>query len=195
MKKGLIFSLSTVAVLSVSALGHMHTDEYSKKGMNQQSMMENNYSKKHMKDDRSECKMMKNNYSKYHMGYGMRNQGHMGQGMMHNSMMGDMMILPKIMMLDLSEKQQEKIRKILNSKVLNDLNPLDAFSDTSFDKDKYIKAVEKNREMMIKIHAEKISKIYLLLTNKQKKNLKKIIDVQNMYKNKNYNHMNNMMNR
>lgn len=42
---------------------------------------------------------------------------------------------------------------------------------------------------MLEIHADKLSKIYSLLTKKQKEDLKKVIDVQKMMKNRNMNHM------
>lgn len=208
MKKSLFLSLSAAAILSVSAFAHMSNDDdnYSRMGMNQQGMMGKNYSNNHMMGNRS-GNMMQGNYgnSNQHMmngyghmsGYGMMGGSHMGYGMMHNSsMMGAMMILPKIMMLDLSKDQQIKIGKILRSNDGSSENPLDAFSETKFDKEKFTKAVKKNRDMMIELHAQKISKIYSVLDSEQKKDLKKILDVEDMFKNRGMNSsMHNMMNR
>lgn len=174
MKTDLIFKLSAVAILTVSAFGHMHGDDdnYPGKGMNQQQKM--NYSN-HMGDD---------NY--------MMNGYMMGGGsgmMMGHGMMGGMMILPKIMMLDLTKEQQEKIAKIF-SEESGMVDPSEAFTDKSFDAEKYSKAIQKNMDMMGKYHAQIISKIYALLTPKQKKDLKSLLDAQKvMQKNRNYHMM------
>lgn len=200
MKKGLILSLSTVTILAVSAFAH--NGEHSGMGMDQQHMMGNNTTNQHMMNNNNmqNQRMINQNMNGYMsknnmMGQGMMYGSMMGNGMMMgHGMMGRMMILPKIMMLDLSTEQQEKISEILaNNQGME--NPLDAFTNNSFDEVKYAKVMQKNMDNMGKFCAQRISKIYNLLTAKQKKDLKSLLDAQNvMMKNRNSMMHNNMMN-
>lgn len=201
MKKGLILNLSAVAILSVSAFGHMNDGDDSKMGMNQQQMMGNGSSNQNMMNGNmgmGNQRMMNQNTNGYGymMGNGMMGNSMMGGGMMMgHGMMAQMMILPKIMMLNLTDEQQEKISEILSDNKGIE-NPLDAFTDKGFDEAKYSKAIQKNMDMMGKYCAQRISKIYALLTAEQKKNLKSLIDAQEvMMKNRNSMMNNNMMNR
>jgi protein CpxP len=99
------------------------------------------------------------------------------------------MIISKIMMLDLTPEQSKKIKEIVEVKNDKVIDPLDAFSENGFDKDKYIKAIEGNKEARLKERAEKISKIYALLTKEQKKDLKTIIDMEKLMKKKKFDRM------
>lgn len=201
MKKNLIISLSAAIVLSVSAYAHMHQDSSNMNNMQMNQQMKNTQRGMNngmMKGNYSNQNMMGNSYGHMSgngmMGQGMMGQGMMGQGMMNHgmmnhNMMAHSMVLPKIMMLDLSTKQFEKISEILSSENKKLSEPLDAFSNSSFDKKKYLKAIQNNKDKMIEVHADKLSKIYSLLTKKQKEDLKKVIEVQKMMKNRNMNHM------
>lgn len=102
----------------------------------------------------------------------------MPQRPMGDKKMGKDMIIGKIMMLDLSSEQRKKIDDILRTKPKDMIDPLDAFSETSFDQSKYLKALETNKETMLKDRVEKLSKVYALLTETQKKDLKTIIDME-----------------
>ncbi len=146
MKKSLILSIGTAALLSSSLFASMPfgNPDMPNKGMQAQ-----------------DCA-----------------KGMMAKKPMGNKKMGKDMIIGKIMMLDLSAEQRAKIDNILRAKSKDIINPLDAFSETSFDSSKYIKALETNKETMLKDRVEKLAKVYDLLTSSQKKDLKTIIDME-----------------
>lgn len=95
---------------------------------------------------------------------------HMGHKKSHNS------IFSTLKKLDLSDTQKTEIKKIMiESKKAKTLN--DAFTKSSFDKDKYIQIMSEKRENMIKSKALKIEKIYAVLDDKQKEQFKTLLDL------------------
>lgn len=86
--------------------------------------------------------------------------------------------------LDLSKSQRESIREIMKQSFQKRVNPTDAFTESSFDKQKYIKLSQKRREMQIEQKAEIIEKIYNLLSATQKKDLRTILDMQKIKRKK-----------
>jgi len=84
--------------------------------------------------------------------------------------------------LDLTKNQRESIREIMKKSCEDRVHPSDAFTDTSFDKQKYIKLSQRKKEMRIQKKAELIEKIYNLLSDSQKKDLKTILDMQKIKK-------------
>jgi len=109
--------------------------------------------------------------------------GNMGEGYKNKSCNSNMMqkgssfkkhgsIIHMAMMLDLTDEQRVKLREIIKSSYKNMPKQSDAFTDNSFDKQKYINISKEKREFMIKNKAETIEKIYALLDDSQKKDFK-----------------------
>lgn len=97
---------------------------------------------------------------------------HMGHKKTHNS------IFSTLKKLNLTDTQKQEVKKIMmESKKSTPLS--EAFSKTSFDKEKYIKIMSEKRENMIKSKALKIEKIYALLDEKQKEQFKMLLDLKN----------------
>jgi Spy/CpxP family protein refolding chaperone len=101
-------------------------------------------------------------------------------------------IMHMAMMLDLTDEQRVKIRDIIKSSYANMPKQSDAFTDNSFDKQKFIDISKEKREFKIKNKADTIEKIYALLDDSQKKDFKTMIDMREMMK---YNMKNKMMNK
>ncbi len=93
-------------------------------------------------------------------------------------------IMKMVMMLDLSDKQQIQVKQIIQENMKNSSNPYSAFSDTDFDKAKFIKLSNEKRDLMIEKRADVISKIYAVLDSSQRKELKTILDMKEIRKNK-----------
>ena len=93
-------------------------------------------------------------------------------------------IMKMVMMLDLSDKQRVQIKSIIKDGMKNIPNPYSAFSDTSFDKDKFIKLSKGKRDAKIEKRAEVISQIYAVLNPSQKKDLKTMLDMRALMKKK-----------
>ncbi|WP_152632444.1 Spy/CpxP family protein refolding chaperone [Aliarcobacter butzleri] len=79
--------------------------------------------------------------------------------------------------LNLTSKQKEDIRKIIDESRKAQKTPLDAFSKDGFDKEKFIQIENEKRDSMIKSKAEVIEKTYAILDAKQKEQLKVLIDL------------------
>ena len=79
--------------------------------------------------------------------------------------------------INLTQEQEEAVQKIMSESRKNMPSKYEAFSSHGFDKDKYIKNAQHQRENMIKSRAESISKVYELLTSKQKEQLKVLMDL------------------
>lgn len=79
--------------------------------------------------------------------------------------------------LNLSEKQEFEIKKIIDENRQNMQTINDAFSNNSFDKDKYVKIMSEKRDNMLKSKANVIEKSYAILTPKQKEQFKVLIDL------------------
>lgn len=91
-------------------------------------------------------------------------------------------IIHMAMKLDLTDEQRGKIRDIIKSSYKNIPKQSDAFTDSSFDKQKFIDISKGKREFMIKNKAEVIAKVYALLDDSQKKDLKTMIDMRDVMK-------------
>ena len=93
-------------------------------------------------------------------------------------------IIHMVMMLDLSSEQKIQIKQILDNSMKDIPNPLSAFTAASFDKTKFIELVKERRDGRLEKEAEAISKVYKLLNATQKKDLKTIIDMQEIKRKK-----------
>lgn len=85
-------------------------------------------------------------------------------------------VIKSIMRLDLTPEQRTKIKKILVDARKSMPNPNDAFTSSSFDKEKYAKLMTERKNNKVAKKAETIAKIYAELNDIQKKNLKKMLD-------------------
>ena len=98
-------------------------------------------------------------------------------------------IIQMVTMLDLSDDQKVKIRKIMKNSMNETVSPLSAFTVDSFDKMKFIKLVEEKRDNKIKRKANVIAKVYGVLTSPQKKDLKTIMNMKEIKRKKMMNHI------
>jgi len=87
-----------------------------------------------------------------------------------------------VMMLDLTDEQRDKVRDIIKSSYANMPKQSDAFTDNSFDKQKFIEISKEKRELRMKNKADTIEKIYALLNDTQKKDLKTMVDMRETMK-------------
>lgn len=88
-----------------------------------------------------------------------------------------MSIMPLLFKLNLTQEQQEKVQKIMSKFKSEMPSPYEAFSADKFDEDKYIKQAMTKKENMIKLRAKMISKVYDVLTDKQKSQLRVLMDL------------------
>lgn len=79
--------------------------------------------------------------------------------------------------LNLSDEQRDGIRKIVQDSRENRVKLSDAFTKNSFDKNKFIELRKQKRENMLKSQAEILEKAYMLLSPKQKEQLKVLMDL------------------
>lgn len=88
-------------------------------------------------------------------------------------------ILTLIKELNLSDEQKTKIKDIMVESRKNIKSVNEAFSKNSFDKEKYIDIMNQKRENMLKSKADTIEKVYSLLNEQQKEQLKVLMDLKN----------------
>lgn len=101
-----------------------------------------------------------------------------GKGNFHKSGHGMKdSVFGAIRQLNLSDEQQAKIKDIMLENRKNMKSGNEAFSKNSFDKNKYIEIMSQKRENMIKSKAQTIEKVYALLDDKQKEQLKVLMDL------------------
>jgi Spy/CpxP family protein refolding chaperone len=81
------------------------------------------------------------------------------------------------MKLDLSNKQRTEVKAIVKNSMNNMPNPRDAFTDTSFDKKKFVNLAKQRRDSRIERKAQMIEKIYTVLNASQKKDFKTMLDM------------------
>ncbi len=96
------------------------------------------------------------------------------QGNMNGSQRG---FNKALFQLNLDDTQRVKIREIFQTQRNKMRGINEAFSSSSFDKNKFIEIVSSKRENMIKLKAQTIEDIYKLLTPKQKEQLKVLLDL------------------
>lgn len=89
-------------------------------------------------------------------------------------------VIKSIMRLDLTPEQRTKIKDILVEARKSMPNPHDAFTSTSFDKEKYAKLMQEKKDSKVAKKAETIAKIYAELNDIQRKNLKTMLDMHDM---------------
>lgn len=81
--------------------------------------------------------------------------------------------IKSVMQLQLSDAQKEQIKSIMQEQRAQRVNPYEvAFSDTAFDKEAYIKTMQQMREEKIIKSATMMEKVYAVLDDVQKKELK-----------------------
>lgn len=156
MNTKIILSLGTSVLLASSLLAispQSNIQQGNGSGWNQNKMMQ--------QGNRSSCKqnkMMK------------KGQGRRG---------GLMQIFKK---LDLSDAQRTEIRAIVKSSIQNKPNPHTAFSDTSFNKEEFVKLAKQKRDNRIERRADVIEKVYKVLNSSQKKDFKTMLDMRDIMK-------------
>jgi len=102
-----------------------------------------------------------------------------GNKMMQKNKMGHKKgnkMLAMFMQLNLSDEQKAQVMNIIKDARKMSPNPHQAFTDSSFDKTKFIQLQIEKREAKIKRKADMIEKIYQVLTKEQKQELKTILD-------------------
>ena len=87
-----------------------------------------------------------------------------------------------VMHLDLSDTQRDAIHALFTACKENRPNPYDAFSDTEFDKAKYIELAKQNKSTKLERRADTMEKVYALLTPEQKKELKVVLSLKSTMK-------------
>jgi periplasmic protein CpxP/Spy len=97
------------------------------------------------------------------------------KGFSHNK--GDRSVMRMFKQLNLTNEQQTKIREIMIESRKNIKTANEAFTSSSFDKNKYIEIMAAKRDNMLKSKADVIEKSYALLTTKQKEQLKVLIEL------------------
>lgn len=127
---------------------------------------------------------MKQSCNGYKQGYGKHKM------MQRKNHRGSFSFVHMVMKLDLSDKQRDEIRAIVKKSMKNIPNPNEAFSETEFDKQKFINLHKEKRESKFERKADMIEDIYGVLNASQKKDLKTMLDMKRvmkknkMYKNK-----------
>ena len=128
-----------------------------------------------------------NNQSGMKQGYKQSSGHHKMMMKQANHHKKDGKIMSMVKMLDLTTKQKEQIKAIMSENMKNLPNPHKAFSDSGFDKSKYIKMANDRKDNKVERKAETISKIYEVLNSSQKKDLKTMLDMKDMMKQKKMN--------
>lgn len=108
-------------------------------------------------------------------------QQKMMKGQKHHNARGHDM-LKVFMQLDLSDKQRTEIRGIMQNSRKSAPNPHAAFTDSSFDKQTFIKLAKEKRDTRAERKAQVIEDIYNVLSVSQKKDFKTILDMRNIMK-------------
>ncbi|WP_373069474.1 Spy/CpxP family protein refolding chaperone [Sulfurimonas sp.] len=111
-------------------------------------------------------------------------QGKMYKGMYDRSShhKGRHGFIKMVMKLDLSDKQRDEIRTIVRDSMKNMPNPNEAFSESSFDKEKFIELAQAKRDAKIQHRADMMEKVYAVLNSSQKKDLKTMLDMKRVMK-------------
>ncbi|XPV67994.1 MAG: Spy/CpxP family protein refolding chaperone [Halarcobacter sp.] len=79
--------------------------------------------------------------------------------------------------LNLTAEQKTKIFEIKKEMMKNKKSLNVAFTKTSFDKDKFIEIMKQKRDNMVESKAQMIEKVYAILTQTQKEQLKVLMDL------------------
>lgn len=100
-----------------------------------------------------------------------------GHGKFDKGERGERGVIGLFKQLNLTDDQKTKIREIMIESRKNVKSTNDAFTKNSFDKAKYLEIISQQRENMLKSRAEVLEKSYALLTDKQKEQLKVLMDL------------------
>jgi len=95
----------------------------------------------------------------------------------HHNKKGFMQIRSIMKELNLSDDQKTQIKKIVKESRKDKQTLNDAFTESTFDKQKFIKIMSEKRENMLKSKADTIEKIYSVLDSKQKEQFKTLLDL------------------
>lgn len=104
--------------------------------------------------------------------------------MMYKKHHGKNHMVAIMMHLDLSAEQKVKVRELMRNTWKNMPKTSDAFSDSSFDKELFIKLSKERRDNKIQREADMIEGVYNILTPAQKKALKEKLSQKRMKKQK-----------
>jgi Spy/CpxP family protein refolding chaperone len=85
-------------------------------------------------------------------------------------------VIGAIMQLKLTPEQRVKIKDIMKQNAKNMPKLSDAFSETSFDKETYVKVAQQREQDKIQNRANLIESVYNVLNDAQKKELKVMLD-------------------
>jgi len=110
------------------------------------------------------------NYDKSKGSYAKSQQSNMKQNSHKNPLIAQMMSL------DLSDEQRDKVRAIMIENMQSMPKISNAFSETNFDKELFIKLSKEKQEGKIERKAQMIASVYAVLTPAQKAELRKMID-------------------
>ncbi|MCK5109930.1 MAG: hypothetical protein KAQ94_00295 [Arcobacteraceae bacterium] len=92
----------------------------------------------------------------------------------------DAKMMRMIMMLDLTDKQRVQIQGIMANSKKNMPNPHDAFTQSTFDKEMFIKLAKQKKYGVIERKADLVEKIYKVINSSQKQDLKTILNMKDM---------------
>lgn len=84
--------------------------------------------------------------------------------------------------LNLTDEQKTKIRAIIKDSMNSVPNPSTAFTDNSFDMNKFIELSKQKQASKIERRAQMIQKVYSVLTDEQKKDFKTMLDMKDIMK-------------
>ncbi len=127
---------------------------------------------------------MNQGYGKGMMGQGynkgMMRQGQ-GKGMRGGCGMskgqGGAGIMPLLRQINLSDSQVQEVQKIMQDVHKDMPSKYNAFSKDGFDKDAYVKQMQDQRDARVKRQAEVIDRVYDILDDKQKNQLRVLMDL------------------
>ncbi|MGE0052110.1 MAG: Spy/CpxP family protein refolding chaperone [Arcobacter sp.] len=94
-----------------------------------------------------------------------------------NGLRGENHIFGIFKELNLTADQENQIKKIIENSRKNDKTFDEAFTKEGFDKAKYIQIMSEKRDNMLKSQADVIEKSYAVLSDKQKEQLKVLMDL------------------
>lgn len=106
------------------------------------------------------------------------NKQHQMKKMHKKQMRSSHGFMPLLKKLSLTTSQKDSIKKIMQETFSKKISKYSAFTQDSFNKNQYVKDSMNHRDNMIKSKAETISKVYKVLTKKQKIQLKVLMDLQ-----------------
>jgi len=121
-------------------------------------------------------------YSGDKKGCEMKNGSHKMMKMKHSKKGNN--IVKSIMRLDLTPEQREQMRNILKESHDSKKSPNNAFTAKEFNKEMFVKLLKEKRENSIERKAQTIQKMYQVLNEIQRKNLKTMLDMQELKKDK-----------